>query len=109
MADRVKPIWNLLWFWLVLMCGVRALANPVPNSGFEEGADGKLAAWTLDGQPVTQSGVKSRDNVTARCGSQRPHSGARCLSLETTGGDNDHGLVVSPEIGVLPQGRRATP
>jgi len=101
MSHCMRSMTMLLPFCLVVALAGAAFGNPVPNPGFEEGGDGKVAAWTLDAQPVTTAGVKSRSNGTARWDSESPHARTRCLTLESPGGENDHALVVSPEIGVV--------
>ena len=101
MSGYIRYVTAALPIWLLLVPASAMRANPIPNPGFEQGADGKAIAWTVDGQPVTAAGVRSRDHGTARWDSEQPHGGNRCLTLQSAGGENDHVLVVSPEVQVV--------
>ncbi|HEY3398678.1 MAG TPA: sugar-binding protein [Armatimonadota bacterium] len=82
---------------LILLAGVGALANLVPNPGFEEGAGGVAAVWK-----VPETGLKGEGGTVANWTTEEAHTGTRSLKMQMTGENEGFLLVATPQLPVKP-------
>lgn len=88
---------------LLLAAGLGAADGLLHNPGFEDGADGTLRSWTIDGRPLTAAPVAGKGSAQVSWTDASHGDGSHCVLVRAAGttGD-DYALVASPNLRVEP-------